>query len=217
VKSNDSLGSPLIPSTVSFDSPANGQGVPREPSRRFSAITPPESITAAPVLATSIPGNPLTPRSLSLPNGSFSMEREWVSPSHSEQLQRSKSNPIGGGNSAVSPTGSTNVDGRKFSIFSRTTLTTAGMLKQSGSFFVGSGLTGDVEWLELHSWGRSSPGFNTSEPDDPRWWEPQVLTHVGTKSTHQAAIRCRQSLPEPRDKALLQHQRTVTVKQLISL
>jgi hypothetical protein len=37
-----------------------------------------------------------------------------------------------------------------------------------------AGATADLEWLEFHSRGRASPGFTTSEPEDPRWWELHV-------------------------------------------
>jgi hypothetical protein len=91
---------------------------------------------------------------------------------------------------------------------SRTTLTAAGVSKQSGSLLVGSGVTQDLDWLELHSRGRASPGFSASEPDDPRWWEPQVRTRIGTRTALESTrLSCRQLLPG----------RTVTVKQLISL
>lgn len=176
-QSNDPMGSPLIHSTASFESPADCQGVPEPPSilpdsnPQHAPITrgqpgpgpttPAMSVTS-PVLAAPVP-NPFT-----LPNGSFSMERDWMTASHSEQLQRSRVKPIGGGNSAVSLAGSTQIEGGKLS---RTTLTAAGVSKQSGSLLVGSGVTQDLDWLELHSRGRASPGFSASEPDDPRWWD----------------------------------------------
>jgi hypothetical protein len=32
----------------------------------------------------------------------------------------------------------------------------------------------DLEWMELHSRERASPGFMAPEPEDPRWWEPHM-------------------------------------------
>lgn len=38
----------------------------------------------------------------------------------------------------------------------------------------------NMEWLELHSRGRLSPGFLVAEPADPRWWEPLLAPRPRT-------------------------------------
>lgn len=215
-RAKETTGSPLVHSTVSFEAPADCQGAP-EPSLSNPNPNPPHPSpillwqTSTPSMSftspTAVP-NPLAPSAFSLPNTSFTVEREWPTQSQSDQLQSSKNRF---GHSAVSPA-SAHLEGGRLS---RTTLTAAGVSKQSGSHFAGSGLTGELDWLELHSLGRSSPGFSASEPDDPRWWEPQVRTRTGTKRICES-VRCRQPAPGPSDSGLPQNRRIVTVKQLIS-